>query len=76
MCTASWLIQPWIAVNELGVTLCLLNRYPDPHPAGRQTTSRGLIVLGMADAKGAAGPPCAAAGPMRLELARRSDAAA
>lgn len=43
----------WIAANELGVTLCLLNRYPDPHPSDAPTSSRGLIVLGMADAAGA-----------------------
>ena len=43
----------WIASNELGVTLCLLNRYPDPHPPDAPTSSRGLIVLGMADAAGA-----------------------
>ncbi len=43
----------WIAANELGVTLCLSNRYPDPHPAESKTPSRGLIVLGLADADGA-----------------------
>jgi hypothetical protein len=42
----------WIAANELGVTLCLLNRYPDPHPPGAPTSSRGLIVLGLADVAG------------------------
>jgi hypothetical protein len=43
----------WIAANEFGVTLCLLNRYPDPHSPDAPTSSRGLIVLGMADAAGA-----------------------
>ena len=44
----------WLAVNELGVTLCLLNRYPDFHAPDAKVTSRGLLVLGMADAAGAA----------------------
>jgi hypothetical protein len=44
----------WMAANELGVTLCLLNRYPDPHAPDAPTSSRGLIVLGMADTTGAA----------------------
>lgn len=43
----------WLSTNELGTTLCLLNRYPDFHPADAKVTSRGLVVLGMADIVGA-----------------------
>jgi hypothetical protein len=41
----------WIVVNELAVTICLLNRYDetDPEPVF-EPTSRGLLVLSLADA--------------------------
>lgn len=45
----------WLGVNELGVTVCLLNRGPDEsvsprHPAPRRATSRGLLVSSLLDA--------------------------
>lgn len=48
----------WIGVNELGVTVCLLNRGPDQPgplrhvPQGR-ATSRGLLVASLLDAASA-----------------------
>lgn len=42
----------WVAVNELGLALCLVNRYPDPQGAG--FTSRGLLVRELAGAHAAA----------------------
>lgn len=41
----------WIAVNEHGLTLCLLNDYRSPAPPrNREFTSRGLLVRSMASA--------------------------
>jgi hypothetical protein len=44
----------WIAANELGVTLCLLNLYevavPALAPGGGELRSRGLLVTELADA--------------------------
>lgn len=42
----------WIAVNELGLCLSLVNRYPDP--AAGPYTSRGLLVRELAGAASAA----------------------
>src|SRR5262245_53213242 len=40
----------WIAVNEFGLTFCLLNRYPPGrYQTLRSATSRGLLLLGMVD---------------------------
>ena len=39
----------WIAVNEYGLGLCLLNRYPDPKDGA--FTSRGHLVRELADAR-------------------------
>lgn len=41
----------WIAVNELALALCLVNRYPDPE--GGAFVSRGHLVLELADARSA-----------------------
>ena len=41
----------WIAVNELGLALCLLNRYPDPQRGSY--VSRGHLVRGLAGAPAA-----------------------
>lgn len=40
----------WIAVNELGLALCLLNRYPDPKSG--IFTSRGWLIRELAGARG------------------------
>jgi len=34
----------WLAANEHGLVLCLLNHYPDPSGPDRRCTSRGLLV--------------------------------
>jgi hypothetical protein len=41
----------WIAVNEFGLTVCLLNYYDRPYElmAGESFTSRGLLVLALAE---------------------------
>lgn len=54
----------WITVNELGLALCLLNRYPDP--GGGPYRSRGLLVRELAD--------CATAEEVTVRLARRGAA--
>lgn len=56
----------WITVNELGLALCLLNRYPDP--GGGPYRSRGLLVRELAG--------CATAEEVAARLARRGDAGA
>lgn len=48
----------WLGVNELGVTVCLLNRGPDEpgpsrHLSPRRPTSRGLLVTSLLDAASA-----------------------
>ena len=44
----------WIAANELGLTVCLLNRYPAVPPRlPPAPTRRGHLVMGMADADSA-----------------------
>ncbi|MBP7147738.1 MAG: NRDE family protein [Acidobacteria bacterium] len=56
----------WIACNELGVTVCLLNVFGPEAPAGG-AVSRGLLVLELADA----GAPAEATGRLsREDLAR------
>ena len=40
----------WLAANESGTTLCLLNHYVDTPPP-RKTVSRGLLVLSVIDKK-------------------------
>jgi hypothetical protein len=40
----------WIGVNEVGVALCLLNRYPADENPSRAFTSRGRLVLDLLDA--------------------------
>jgi hypothetical protein len=42
----------WISVNELGVALCLLNRYDFEAEPDRDYTSRGLLVRDLADSAG------------------------
>lgn len=42
----------WLASNALGVTICLLNRYPAGGPAGPGPLSRGVLVNGLADLAG------------------------
>ena len=44
----------WIAVNQHGVTVALLNVYTGPPAPGRESTSRGLLVLGLAIARSVA----------------------
>jgi hypothetical protein len=56
----------WIAVNELGLALCLLNRFPDP--GGGPYPSRGLLVRELAGRAGAE--------EVAAELARRAGAGA
>ena len=42
----------WIAVNQFGLTLCLLNRYGEMQPDETRTyISRGLLLLGLADSR-------------------------
>ncbi|MEW5976001.1 MAG: NRDE family protein [Acidobacteriota bacterium] len=44
----------WLAANEFGVTLCLVNRYPCRVCNGQETRqyrSRGLLVFDLADSK-------------------------
>ncbi len=44
----------WISVNELGVTLCLLNAYGDETPEPPEGwTSRGLLLADLADSEDA-----------------------
>ena len=38
----------WLAVNEYGLTICLLNNYDAPEPLPRHTHSRGEIVRTLA----------------------------
>ncbi len=40
----------WIATNELGLTVCILNGYGRPNHAEHEFTSRGLLVSSLADA--------------------------
>lgn len=40
----------WILVNELGVALCLLNRYDAPLTPGREYVSRGALMTSLAGA--------------------------
>jgi len=46
----------WVAVNDLGLTVALLNGYrasdADSPPAGGDWTSRGLLVMSLADCTG------------------------
>lgn len=45
----------WLAVNELGLSLCLLNRYHHrTAPRPPRYTSRGALVTGLADSAGVA----------------------
>ncbi len=37
----------WIAVNEYGLSLCLLNYYPPATPPPRQQVSRGLLLISL-----------------------------
>lgn len=39
----------WLAVNQYGLTLCLLNNYMAKDPDGREFQSRGEIVLALID---------------------------
>ena len=42
----------WIAVNQLGLTLCLLNRYGEMQPDETRTyISRGLLLIGLVDSR-------------------------
>ncbi len=38
----------WLAVNQFGITICLLNNYQAPEPLPRHTHSRGEIVRTLA----------------------------
>ncbi len=43
----------WIGVNEMGVTLCLLNRYGDPQIRNNgEFVSRGLLLTDLLDCRG------------------------
>jgi hypothetical protein len=44
----------WIAVNQFALSVCLLNRYQDSSAAGTNHTSRGLLLLDMAECSSAA----------------------
>ncbi|MEM8962702.1 MAG: NRDE family protein [Acidobacteriota bacterium] len=44
----------WLLVNEHGVTMCLLNRYPPAAPQPVDQRSRGLLLLELASAPRAA----------------------
>ena len=39
----------WIAVNQFSLSVCLLNRYQDSRADGTNHTSRGLLLLDMAE---------------------------
>lgn len=44
----------WLAVNQYGLTICLLNNYAAKEPANRDFKSRGKIVMRLIDSQSAA----------------------